>query len=79
MTRLQDPNVLIGRSPDQLTLAERTALAATYIALEIYTPARLPLRRIEAAGDSVAECVRQLQARGLDPAAFEFRMLGHPF
>ena len=50
-----------------------------YIALEIYTPDDLPLRRIEAIGDSVQECVRQLVARGLDPVRFEFTRLGPPY
>jgi len=65
----------LGRNPDQLSLEERTELAGKYVALEIYTPESLPLRRIEAIGDSVAECVRMLQSRGLDPAKFEFTRL----
>jgi hypothetical protein len=50
-----------------------------FIALEIYTPEALPLRRIEAIGDSVEECVRQLTARGHDPAHFEFSRLAPPY
>jgi hypothetical protein len=69
----------IGRSPDQLTLEERIRLAGKYVALEIYTPATIPLRRIEAIGDSAMECVRMLKARGLDPARFEFIMLELPY
>jgi hypothetical protein len=69
----------IGRSPDQLTLEERILLAGKYIALEIYTPAAIPLRRIEAIGDSATECVRVLKARGLDPARFEFVLLEPPY
>lgn len=65
----------IGRSPDQLTIAERTELAGKFIALEIYTPEALPLRRIEAIGNGIEECVRMLQARGLDPMRFEFSRL----
>jgi len=49
------------------------------IALEIYSPATLPLRRIEAIGDSVAHCVSQLRARGLDPENFEFSRLPPPY
>ncbi|HWQ52608.1 MAG TPA: hypothetical protein VN442_02915 [Bryobacteraceae bacterium] len=79
MHRREDLESLIGRSPDQLTVRQRTAFAGTYVAFEIYTPARLPLRRIEAAGASVADCVRQLRARGLDPAGFEFTLLAPPF
>ena len=71
----KDPQRAIGRSPDRLSLDERRALTGKYIALEIYTPEDLPLRRIEAIGDSVEECVRQLTARGLDPLRFEFSRL----
>lgn len=69
----------IGRNPDELSLEERTALAWKYIALEIYTPKTLPLRRIEAIGDSIEECVRMLKGRGLDPAEFEFSLLKAPY
>jgi hypothetical protein len=69
----------IGRSPDDLSLEERLKLAGKYIALEIYTPAALPLRRIEAIGDSLPDCVRMLKARGLDPADFEFTRLPQPY
>jgi hypothetical protein len=43
------------------------------------TPATLPFRRIEAIGDSVADCVRTLQERGLDPSVFEFSRLAWPY
>ena len=39
---------------------------------EIYTPQTVPLKRIEAIGNSAEECARQLKERGLDPAIFEF-------
>lgn len=69
------PAEAIGRNPDQLSLEERAELTGKYVALEIYTPESLPLRRIEAIGSSVAECVRMLKSRGLDPAKFEFSLL----
>ena len=62
----------IGRAPEDLSIQERTELTGKYIALEIYTPDALPLRRIEAIGDSVEECVRMLRSRGLDPLRFEY-------
>lgn len=74
-----DPKRAIGRAPERLTLEERHALVGKYIALEIYSPETLPLRRIEAIGDSVAECVRQLQQRGLNPGNFEFVRLTPPY
>jgi hypothetical protein len=75
----KDPSRAIGRAPEILTLEERLALAGKTIALEIYTPATLPLRRIEAIGGTAAECVSQLQARGLDPMQFEFSRLPPPY
>jgi hypothetical protein len=65
----------IGRNPDELSLPERAALAGKIVALEVYTPEALPLRRIEAIGNSVEECARMLGARGLDPRKFEFSLL----
>jgi hypothetical protein len=62
-----------------LSLPERLELTGKFIALEIYTPKELPLRRIEAIGDSIEECVRMLKGRGLDPALFEFSRLGPPY
>ena len=66
-------------SPERLSLEERFALTGKYVALEIYTPAAIPLRRIEAIGDSTGECVRGLKARGRDPRIFEFSRLSPPF
>jgi len=37
-TAAKDPRAALGRSPDRLTLEERTALAGKYVALQIYTP-----------------------------------------
>jgi hypothetical protein len=70
-----DPRQAIGRAPERLTLEENAALVGKWIALEIYTPDTLPLRRIEAIGDTPEECVEQLAGRGLDPRGFEFVML----
>jgi hypothetical protein len=69
----------IGRAPERLTLEERLALTGKFIALEIYTPEALPLRRIEAIGDSVEACVGQLIQRGHEPARFEFSRLEPPY
>jgi hypothetical protein len=79
MTAAPASSAVIGRSPERLTVEERLALIGKFIALEIYNPKDLPLRRIEAIGDSAAECVAMLRQRGLDPARFEFSRLGHPF
>ncbi len=65
----------IGRAPEELSLEERRLLTGKHIALELYSPATLPFRRIEAIGDSMMECVRMLQARGLDPETFEYDRL----
>jgi hypothetical protein len=75
----KDPRAALGRNPDRLTLDERTALAGKYVAMEIYTPEALPLRRIEAIGDSIEACIRMLKDRGLDPSRFEFTRLAWPY
>jgi len=72
----KDPRQALGRHPGSLTLGERAAWAGHTVALEIYTPATLPLRRIEAIGDSLGVCLRVLRERGLDPRRFEFSFLG---
>lgn len=63
---------MIGRSPDDLSIDERYAHAGRWIALELYTPRTIPLRVIEAVGDSPADCAQALAGRGLDPVKFEF-------
>ena len=75
----KDPRQALGRNPDRLTLEERLALAGKFIALEIYSPHTLPLRRIEAIGSSNDECVRMLEGRGLDPRQFEYSILPWPY
>ena len=67
-----DVTNVIGRAPERLSIEERRALAGKWAAFEVYTPRTLPLRRIEALGDSVDECIRQLTQRGLDARQFEF-------
>ena len=74
-----DTKKILGRSPERLTLEEQQVLAGKFIALEVYSPETLPLRRIEALGDSVEECIKQLAARGLDPKKFEFSRLKAPW
>jgi hypothetical protein len=69
----------IGRAPEELSLDERMHLIGKYIALEVYSPATLPFRRIEAIGDSVADCLRMLRSRGLDAENFEFSRLYPPY
>jgi hypothetical protein len=76
---VKDAGLVLGRNPDRLSLTERLALGGKYVALEIYSPDTIPLRRIEAIGDSLAECLRSLKSRGLDPLNFEFTRLAPPY
>ena len=69
----------IGRDPERLSIAERTSLTGRWMAMEIYTPQNLPLRRIEALGNSVDECAIQLRDRGLDPMMFEYSVVTPPY
>lgn len=79
VTAAKDPQLALGRAPERLSLEERRALIGKWIALEIYTPEALPLRRIEAIAGSMEECMRQLRARHLDPMRFEFTRLAPPY
>lgn len=54
-------------------------LVGKWIALETYSPDTVPLRRIEAIGDSLADCLRTLKSRGLDARQFEFSRLAPPY
>jgi len=54
-------------------------LAGKWIALELYTPETLPLKVIDAIGDSAAECIRQLEARGQNPRGYEFSIFPKAF
>ena len=72
----QVPN-LLGRVPDQLTIAERRQYSGKWIAIELYNIKTLPLRRIEVVGDSVADCATQLKSKDLAPASYEFVQI-HP-
>jgi hypothetical protein len=68
----RDLSRFLGRSPDNLSWKERLDLDGVWVAFEMYSPLKLPLRRFEAIGESAAECRRQLEARGLDPTEYEF-------
>jgi hypothetical protein len=70
---------VIGSAPERLSPEKSLALAGKWAAFEIYTPATTPLRRIEALGGSVEECIRQLTERGLDPRRFEFVPMKPPY
>ncbi len=74
-----DTKKILGRAPERLTLEEQHALAGKFIAMEIYSPETLPSRRIEALGDTVDDCIRQLTARGLDAKKFEFSRIKPAF
>ena len=81
---------LIGRAVEDLGLSERWRFAGKWVAFQIYSPPHkvtrdgidytdVRLRRIEAVGDSVEECVAQLRRRNLEPTEFEFTPLKPPY
>lgn len=83
-------SAVIGRAPEDLSIAEKLELAGKWIALELYTPTALKeeqgapvidlkLRRIRAIGDSAQDCIRQLRQAGLDPKDFQFTQLTRAF
>jgi hypothetical protein len=65
----------LDRNPDELSLREREELRGYWIALRIYSPENLALRRIAAIGESAAACRNQLREAGEALAAFEYRVL----
>ncbi len=69
----------VGRAIDGLSLEERLEIAGRWVAMELYTPATLPLRQIAAIGDSAKACIASLQARGLDPKRFEYLPMRAPY
>lgn len=69
----------VGRVPEELSLEEQFELAGMFAAFAIYTPARTPQRKIEALGKTAADCIRDLRARGLNPADYEFVQLKQPW
>jgi hypothetical protein len=70
---------LIGKSVDGLKLSDRWALTGRWIAVELYSPERLPLRLIQAVGADARSCIEQLKQRGLDPSLFEYQPLDPPY
>jgi hypothetical protein len=70
---------MIGRPLESLTLAERWKWAGKWVALEMYSPQTVPLRNIEAIGNTATECVAVLKQRGLDPERYELQPLPQPY
>ncbi len=81
-----DRKPITGRAPEELSIPERLQYAGNWMALELYTPPNLEqeqetpviqfrLRRIRAVGDTVQDCIRQLQQANLDPRNFEFTQI----
>lgn len=73
-----DLKSFIGRAPESLEIGELNALHGVWAAVELYTPATTPLRRIEALGATPGACLEQIEARGLDARNFELMMLRRP-
>ncbi len=69
----------IGKSLDGLPLSDRWDISGNWIATELYSPQRLPLRTIEAIGADARDCIRQLRERGRDPALFEYSPVPQPY
>ena len=61
----------VGRNPDELTLPERSQLTGKWLALELYNPVNLALRRIAALGDSPEACQAALREQGKEPSEFQ--------
>ncbi len=55
---------LIGRAPEEILARERAEANGLWVALELYDPVRLPLRKIAAVGRNAREALKALEARG---------------
>lgn len=76
---IEDLARFVGRPFEGLSLTERWRLAGAWIAIERYTPERLPLRVMEAVAPSAAGCIEQLRVRGLDPSRYEYQAMEQPY
>ncbi len=70
-----DARRYLGRNPDELKLPEISQLAGVWLALELYNPANLALRRIAALGDSPEACHSALREQGKDPSNYQFILM----
>jgi hypothetical protein len=81
---------LVGRRVDELSLPERMKYANQWMAFRMYSPpgkvtrdgmefVDVRIRKVEAAGNSVEDCIEQLRRQNLDPAEFEFTILKPPY
>jgi hypothetical protein len=77
--RAQDLQKFVGFSLDGLKLADKWSIAGCWIATELYSPQRLPLRIIHAIGVDARACIEQLHGRGLDPTRYEYEPVSAPY
>ena len=74
-----DPRKVVGSYPERLSVKQLRGLAGYVVALELYTPETVPVRRIEAIGETAEECMAELDGRGLEPRQFEYSTLKAPY
>ena len=86
----RDLKNLLGRAVEDLSVSDRLQYANTWVAFRLYRPPQkvtrdgieyvdVRLRRIEAAGGSIEECIAELRRGNLDPMEFEFTPLKPPY
>lgn len=64
-------DAVLGHAPEELSLPLRESITGYWVALELYDPHRLPLRKIVAIAENPAGCLSQLEAKGLDLSHYE--------
>lgn len=69
----------LGHAPEELPLPLRESLTGHWAAFELYSPQRLPLRKIAALGKTPSECFASLRAAGLDVTLYEVVQLPPAF
>ncbi len=62
---------LVGLAIDELSWEQKRRADGQWVAVRIYDPVSLPLRKIEAVGNSAAEVLGRVAERGEDARRFE--------
>lgn len=68
-----------GKSLDGLSVKDHWKLAGSWMATELYSPQRLPLRLMQVIGPDPASCIKQLRAQQLDPELYEYVPIPQPY
>ena len=75
MAAALDPTLYVDKVLEGLPLKQRAQLTNAWIATQLYSPERLPLRTIEAIGPTLRDCIVDLQRLGHNAALYFFELV----